>query len=176
MVRAPSLSGDCCPCRHIGTDRPETNSRNVLTTPHCNPSDAGAHDLLSTVYHTLISATLLTWSPKHALAPQTLVAFIQSVLEHLPSPSSVKSSNAVVFGEILVDVIWSIDVDVDDIYQDAKLVVTNAEQGKAPQVAEGQDPAAVLSRAAQAKQNAESDKEKLAGMVKQLVVSGYNNQ
>ncbi len=127
--------------------------------------------MLSTAYHTLITSTLQTWSPTKALSPQSLTDFIQSVLERLPSPSSAKSSNAVVFGELLVDLIWSIDVDIDEVYQDAKLALANAEQGKTAVVAEGSDPAEVLAKVAQAKKNAEVDKETLGNFVRQLVVS-----
>ena len=69
-----------------------------------------------------------------------------------------------------MDVIWSIDVYIDEIYQDAKLVVANAEQGKMPAVAEGQNPADVIARAAQVKQDAETDKKMLTGVVKQFAV------
>ena len=147
------------------------DSRELLAAPHSNPADPAANDLLTTAYHTIISSTLLTWSPPVSLSAETIVAFVQSVLGSLPSPSSAKSSNAVAFGELLVDLIWSIDVDVDELYQDAKLVVINTEQGKAPAVADGEDSAAAVARATKVKQDAERDKETLAGLVKQLVVS-----
>ncbi|THH02395.1 hypothetical protein EW026_g445 [Hermanssonia centrifuga] len=150
----------------------ESECRDILNAPHCNPSDPNSNDVLSTAYHTLITSTLQTWSPTKALSPQSLTDFIQSVLERLPSPSSAKSSNAVVFGELLVDLIWSIDVDIDEVYQDAKLALANAEQGKTPVVAEGSDPAEVLAKVAQAKKNAEVDKETLGNFVRQLVSLG----
>lgn len=146
-------------------------SRDLLAAPHLNPSDPAAHDVLSTVYHTIITATLETWAPPKSLSAQAVVNFVQSVLEGLPSPSSAKSPHAIVFGEILVDLIWAIDSELDDIHQDAKLALANAEQGNAPPVAEGDDATAVLARVAKAKQSAESDKQTLAETVKLLVVS-----
>lgn len=92
------------------------------------------------------------------------------MLESLPSPSSTRSPHAVVFGDLLVDLLWAIDAELDDIHQDTKLALANAEQGNAPAVAEGTDATAVLARVAQAKENAESDKETLADIVKLLVV------
>ncbi|EKM59356.1 uncharacterized protein PHACADRAFT_191704 [Phanerochaete carnosa HHB-10118-sp] len=150
----------------------QAECRDLLTAPHSNPSDPAASDVLSTAYHTLITATLKTWSPSKALTPQALISFLQSLLESLPSPSSTKSPHAIAFGDILVDILWAIDVELDDIHQDTKMALANAEQGNAPVVAEGVDVTAVLARVAQAKQNAESDKEILAGAVKLLVASG----
>ncbi|GJE84409.1 THO complex subunit 2 [Phanerochaete sordida] len=150
----------------------EAECRDLLTAPHSNPSDPEASDVLSTAYHTLISATLKTWSLSKSLPPQALIGFVQSVLESLPSPSSTRSPHAVAFGDILVDILWAIDVELDDIHQDTKLAFANAEQGNAPAATEGADATAVLARVAQAKQDAESDKEILAGTVKLLVASG----
>lgn len=144
-------------------------SRDLLATSHSNPSDPTANEVLSTVYHTLITATLQTWSPPKNLGPQALVDFIQAVLESLPSPSSSKSPNAAAFGELVVDLIWTIDAELDDIQQDSKMSLANAEQGKTT-VAEGVDIAVVLARIAQTKQKAEADKEALAGLLKVLVV------
>jgi THO complex subunit 2 len=56
---------------------------------------------------------------------------VQSVLDALPSsssPSSTNSSNAAIFGEIVVDLVWSIDAELDEILVDAK-VAANAEEG-----------------------------------------------
>ena len=101
---------------------------------------------------------------------QALVDFIQSLLGSLPSSSSVKSSSAVAFGELLVDLLWSIDIELDDIHSDAKLALVNAEQGNVPSVTTGTDVTTVMARVAKAKQSAESDKGTLAGLVKTLVV------
>ena len=125
------------------------------------------------MYNTLVTASLQTWSPAKHLSPQALVKFIQSLLDSLPSPSSTKSSHAVLFGELLVDLIWSIDAELDDVHQDAKIAIVNAEQGNGPIVAEGVDTTAVLAQVANAKQIAELDKETLAETVNLLVVSNF---
>ena len=78
------------------------------------------------------------------------------------------------FGELLVDLVWAIDAELDDVHQDAKVALANAEQGNGPIVAEGVDATVVLARVANAKQTTESDKEALAGTVNLLVVSNYS--
>lgn len=70
-----------------------------------------------------------------------------------------------------MDVIWSIDAELDDIHQDAKIALANAEQGNGPIVADGVDATAVLARVANAKQSAESDKQTLSVTVSLLAVS-----
>lgn len=59
------------------------------------------------------------------------MAFVQSVLDGLPSSSSTStaSSNAAIFGEIVVDMIWSIDVELEEIISDAKGILVNGEHG-----------------------------------------------
>ena len=109
-----------------------TQSRNVLITPHCNPSDPNCADVLTTAYHTLLCSTLSTWSFKDTLSADTFLAFVQSVLDGLPSSSSAsasKSSNAALFGEMIVDMVWSIDAELEEIQADAKVAIANMEQG-----------------------------------------------
>lgn len=99
-------------------------SRNTLIAPHCNPSDPECVDVLTTAYHTILSSSLKTWSPKESITADDFLVFLQSVLEGLPSSSSSNSTtneaNASVFGDIVVDVIWSIDAELDEILSDAK--------------------------------------------------------
>lgn len=97
-------------------------SRNIFIAPHCNLSDPKSIDVLTTACHTLLSSTLKTWSLKESVTTDEFVAFLQSVLEGLPSSSSSNSSaNAALFGDILVDVIWSIDAELDEVLFDAKV-------------------------------------------------------
>lgn len=105
------------------------------------------------------------------LPTQTLVDFIESLLGSLPSSSSVKSSDAVVFGELLVDLLWTIDIELDDVHSDAKAALASAENGDVSTSAEENDAAAVLARVAKAKQSAEADKTTLANLLRSLVVS-----
>ncbi len=107
-----------------------THSRNILISPHCNPSDPNCADVLTTAYHTLLCCALSTWSPKDTLTADTFLAFVQSVLDGLPSSSSTLASNscnAALFGEIVVDMVWSIDAELDEILADTK-AIANVEQ------------------------------------------------
>ena len=107
-----------------------THSRNILISPHCNPSDPNCADVLTTAYHTLLCCALSTWSPKDTLTADTFLAFVQSVLDGLPSSSSASASNscnAALFGEIVVDMVWSIDAELDEILADTK-AIANVEQ------------------------------------------------
>ncbi|KAI0693806.1 transcription factor/nuclear export subunit protein 2-domain-containing protein [Cytidiella melzeri] len=149
----------------------ETECRNMLATPHSNPTDTASNDLLSTVYHTFITSTLLSWQPENTFSPTTLAGFIQSLLGSLPSPSSVKSSSVIAFGELLVDILWTVDVELDDVYADANATLANADRGDAVMV-DGVDSLTAVARAAKMKQNAEADKRTLAGFVRELVTSG----
>lgn len=104
-------------------------SRNILIAPHCNPSDPNCIDVLNTAYNTLLSSTLKTWSPTHTLSPVAFVAFVQSVLEGLPSSSSASSSSLHItaFGEILADLIWSVDAELEEIVAEAKIALANSD-------------------------------------------------
>ncbi|OBZ76414.1 THO complex subunit 2 [Grifola frondosa] len=144
----------------------KSECRNIVLAPHSNPSDPGCNDVLTTVYHALIGSTLLTWSPKKPLSVDAFVAFVQSVLDHLPSSSiaSDKSANVISFGEILVDAVWSIDSELEEILADAKNAASSAEQGAMP--------AATVAQIVKAKKNAEADKETLVLVVKRLLSIG----
>lgn len=75
------------------------------------------------------------------------------------------------FAELLVDLLWAIDIELDDVHADAKLALANAEQGNVPTVTDGADAAAILARVAKVKQSAETDKSTLADLSRSLVVS-----
>ncbi|KAJ7283481.1 transcription factor/nuclear export subunit protein 2-domain-containing protein [Mycena rebaudengoi] len=144
----------------------ESGCRTFVTSSHCNPSDPKSLDLLTTSYHTLILSILSTWSPKHTISATAFISFIQSVLNGLPSSSSkppIPSPMVALFGEHLVDMIWAIDAELDEILVDAKTTITNC--GDSPAA----NSAAALSKARKAKQNAENDKEIITNVVKQLV-------
>lgn len=134
-------------------------------------------DVLTTAYHTLLCSTLNSWSPKDTLTADSFVAFVQSVLDGLPSSSSTStaSSNAAIFGEIIVDMVWSIDVELEEIQSDAKAALMNAEHG-AESGKKFRYPQKIVSSqlisniAIKSKQNAEHDKEILAYVVKKLLV------
>ena len=141
-------------------------SRNLVAGPHLNPHDPDCNVTLVTVYHALLSASLATWSPKMPLSVDSLIAFIRSVVDYLPS-SSDKSPNVAAFGEILVDILWTIDSELDEILGDAKNVAGATEQS-------GSSPATV-SQAVKAKENAEADKGTMVVLVQRLLVRGITS-
>ncbi|KAI0722891.1 transcription factor/nuclear export subunit protein 2-domain-containing protein [Earliella scabrosa] len=138
----------------------------LVSGPHSNPYDPECNTALTTVYHALLSSTLLSWQTKTPLSVDSLIAFIRSVVDRLPSSSTgpEKSLNAVAFGEILVDVLWSIDSELEDILADAKNAASVAEQGALT--------AATVAQALKAKEHAEADKSTLVVTVRRLLAIG----
>ncbi|KAF9224309.1 hypothetical protein BS17DRAFT_779623 [Gyrodon lividus] len=148
--------------------RGETECRNFLISAHSNPADPNSAGTLTTAYNTLLFSTLKTWSPSVLLTPQGFVAFVHSVLASLPSSSaqSGRPPSNTWFGELLVDIVWSLDAKLDELVADAKAVVAASEQ-----VANNQKPKDLL-KAAQIKQTTEQDKELLTDIVKRLLFAG----
>lgn len=139
-------------------------SRNFLLPAHQNPTDPTSIETLTTAYHTLLFSALRTWASSSLLTPQSFVDFVQSVLVSLPS-SSVQSRpirSDTFFGELLVDIVWSLDAQLDELVTDAKAIIAAAEQ-----TTEASD----LRKATGIKQTAEKDKEFLVEVVKRLLVS-----
>ncbi|KAI0750889.1 transcription factor/nuclear export subunit protein 2-domain-containing protein [Daedaleopsis nitida] len=138
----------------------------LVSDPHANPYDPECNVALTTVYHALISSTLCSRTGKNALSVDSLIAFIRSVVDRLPSSSngSEKSPNAVAFGEILIDILWSIDCELEDILADAKNTGTLTDQGALT--------AATVAQAVKAKENAELDKGSMVAIVRRLLATG----
>ena len=86
------------------------------------------------------------------------------MLDHLPSSSAGtdKSPNVAAFGEILVDIVWAIDSELEEILTDAKNAASTADQGELS--------AATVAHAVKAKDNAEADKGTLVALVRGLLV------
>ncbi|TDL29757.1 hypothetical protein BD410DRAFT_710827 [Rickenella mellea] len=148
--------------------------RHLVTSPHCNPTDANCVDVLTATYETLIHATLISWSPSTILTTTDLVAFLQTVLLGLPSSSASpkKSSYVLVFGELLVDLTWAIDSELDEILADAKIHSDQdrASPGLKDEVKKSDQSESAL-KAVKARQNAEQDKEVLAEIVRKLLIA-----
>ena len=150
-------------------------SRSIVVPPHCHPEDTESLDVLSTVYETLLQSTLLSWDSKHPLPVSNFVTFISDVLSNLPSSSSSPETQInpyiTVFGEIIVDLIWSLDSELDEILVDAKQVIGAADgsSGTATK-AEADDKSESVLKAAKAKEMAETDKGRLANLIKMLLV------
>ena len=148
-------------------------SRKYLTQLHSAPADANAVDALATAYHTLLSATLSLWPPKHPLTPTAFVSFVKSMLLSLPSSSQdAPSPAATALGELLVDTMWSIDSQLDDVIADSKATIAaQAEKEKETEQVNGRadESCAVLSRDAATK-----DKATLLEVVKLFLVRPFS--
>lgn len=124
-------------------------------------------DVLSTAYETLLHAVLRTWSAAPLLTTEKLAFFIKSLLDGLPSSSSTeegrKPQHAVLFGELLVDIVWSVDSELDEIIADARSLTGG--------MMETDEQTVSVVRAMASKELAESDKNVLADLVKKLLVS-----
>lgn len=148
-------------------------SRNILIAPHCNPANSSCLDVLTTAYHTLIYATLVTWSPPHPITPAGFADFVQSVLVSLPSSSTTTAkspTHATIFGDHLVDMIWSVDTELDELLSEARAASTvSPDQSKLP----AKDFATNITKAKKAQQNAETDKQRIQAIVKKLLVRPF---
>jgi THO complex subunit 2 len=133
----------------------------MLTRLHCGPSDAARIEDITSIYQTLLNSTLSTWSPSVELNSDTFVSFVQTVLSTLPSSSSSsgKPADISLLGDVLVDMVWSVDIELDEIIAEAKA----AESKDAEINVDATQPP--LS-----KKNAEADKDSLADVVKRLLV------
>ncbi|TFK73010.1 hypothetical protein BDN72DRAFT_791474, partial [Pluteus cervinus] len=152
----------------------EAECRNMLVPPHCNLSDSSCVDVLVTAYHTLLSSTFKTWGFPLPFTAREFVDFVKSVLSRLPSSSSSPSSwmssrDVSVFGEHLVDMIWALDVELEEIIAEAKLAIGD-EQAKNNSATTR--PVEPFKRT---KQNAEADKETLQVVARQLLECGVLN-
>lgn len=153
--------------RCIGYNHP--HSRKLLIEPHCDPTDPRCLDVLMTVYHTLLCATLSTWNLPHSLTPVAFVEFLNSVLSSLPSTSNPSQvhSNTAIFGDYLVDVIWSVDTELDELLGEARLAVTaSSSQTHLSQ----KELSHLTSKVKKAQQLAEIDKQRIPVIVKKLLV------
>ncbi|KAI9512728.1 transcription factor/nuclear export subunit protein 2-domain-containing protein [Russula earlei] len=109
----------------------EADCRKYLIQLHSTPADSNAADALVTVYHTLLSATLSLWRPKHPLPLAAFTAFVKNLFHSLPSSSQdAPSPAATALGELLIDTLWSMDALLDEIITDLKTnIATQSERG-----------------------------------------------
>ena len=128
------------------------HSRQFLLKLHSASPNAQGSDELHTAYNTLLTVTLLSWSKHKHFTPATFVTFIQSVLSSLPSTSSStpEPSSLTWLGSSLVDMIWSIDIELDELVAESK-------SGESTSGNEHQ-------------KNGETDKQVVADLVKRLLV------
>jgi len=122
-----------------------------------------------TAYSYLMCAALTSWAYPHPLTPVAFAEFVQSILTNLPSSSAGPSaaSPAATFGSILIDIMWSIDLQLDEFASEAKAAV-GATADETMQG--GKDTAGLMAKAKKAQQNAEGDKQRLQLILKKLLV------
>ena len=101
---------------------PLLTSRQLFLKLHSTCPNGQGSDDLYTAYNTLLTAALSTWSSHKRLTPATFVAFVQSVLSGLPSTSSSapEFSSLTWLGGSLVDMLWSIDIELDELVAESK--------------------------------------------------------
>lgn len=107
--------------------------------------------------NTLIRAMLP--SSRNRLTPAELAPFVQSLLQGTPSSSSAQVSPQPTFVDILLDVIWTLDADIEERSVDAG-ALSKAEDDKAK-----------VAAAHTAKASADSDKASIAEFLRHLLVS-----
>lgn len=144
-------------------------SVNVVAGPHSSPADPHSNDTLTTVYHALLVSALTSWPIQPALTVDAFVKFVRLMFERLPSSSSTASSspNAVPFSQLLVDVVWSVDAELEDIISDAKSALAEEQKGADSSKSFDRD---AVAKGLHTKQSAEEDKETLVGVVRRLLV------
>jgi len=144
-------------------------SRKYLVQLHSTPADSNAVDALVATYHTLLSSTLSLCPPKHPLTPAAFAAFVKGMLLGLPSSHDAPSPAANALGELLIDAMWSIDSQLDDVITDSSKAAISAQSEKENEKEQVdsrvEDSGAVLSRDAATK-----DRVTLLEVVKLLLV------
>ncbi|KAI0312477.1 transcription factor/nuclear export subunit protein 2-domain-containing protein [Amylostereum chailletii] len=138
----------------------QQDCRKFLTSLHSNPVDPKASNALATAHHALLSATLTTWPSGSRLGINAFVVFMQSLLHAFPSSShdaSPPASNAHALSEYLVDALWALDAQLEEVLGDTKS-------------SSGQDGAS--SSLAKSRDNTEADKAMLVELVRQLLRVG----
>ena len=96
--------------------------------------------------------------------------FVTSVLSSLPSTSSSLPSNAAIFGDHLVDMIWSVDTELDEFLSEARLAATSSAEETNLST---RDMSLLTSKARKVQQNVENDKQRIPVLVKRLLVRDF---
>ncbi|KAG8883184.1 THO complex subunit 2 [Tulasnella sp. 332] len=91
-------------------------------------SDQASQDVLTDSFYVLLSSAMPSLSPSATLPSTTLASFTQSLIQAAPSTSSseaalYENTSVSLVGDVLVDVIWTIDVELDDLAQDTNISV-----------------------------------------------------
>ena len=143
----------------------------MLVAAHIQQT-ASSMDTLATAYQALVHSALQRFSTSFAiqLDADTLVTFVKSVSDALPSTSTAGSERPhelMRFGELLVDLIWAIDSELDEVITDVKGFIANDKKAQE----EGVQRSGEKVQAAESGQKiAETDKGTLALVIRKLVV------
>lgn len=70
-----------------------------------------------------------------------------------------------------MDIVWSVDAELDDLLLDAKVAATNAESASADATVESKDLSVSVAQVLKTRQNANSDKGTLATLLRRLLVN-----
>ena len=114
-----------------------------------------SQDTLLTAYNTLLYGMFTTWARGRVLAIDEFVALVQAVVNELPSSSAQPVASTI--GDQLVDMLWSVDAELQETLADA----TKAASEKADEAT------------AKALANAEKDRDTMVSLVKKLLVRGH---
>ena len=87
---------------------------------------ARSADAFTTVFYAIFSSTLELYRQK-LLSPEQVVTFVSGVVAHLPSSSSGQPSSAFL-SEYLIDALWSVDVELEDILVEERKIANSGEQ------------------------------------------------
>ncbi|KAL1714796.1 transcription factor/nuclear export subunit protein 2-domain-containing protein [Schizophyllum commune] len=129
----------------------DAKCRALLVSAHTAPADTKTQDTLLTAYNTLLYGMFTTWARGRVLAIDEFVALVQAVVNELPSSSAQPVASTI--GDQLVDMLWSVDAELQETLADA----TKAASEKADEAT------------AKALANAEKDKDTMVSLVKKLL-------
>ncbi|KAL1743555.1 transcription factor/nuclear export subunit protein 2-domain-containing protein [Schizophyllum fasciatum] len=129
----------------------EAKCRALLIAAHTAPAGMKAADTLLTAYNTLLYGMFATWARGRVLAIDEFVALVQAVVSGLPSSSAQPVSSTI--GDQLVDMIWSVDAELQETLADA----TKAASEKSGEAA------------SRALKNVEKDRETMVSLIKKLL-------
>ncbi|TRM68443.1 transcription factor/nuclear export subunit protein 2-domain-containing protein [Schizophyllum amplum] len=129
-------------CLARWNDGGEAQCRALLLAAHAAPAGIKATDTLLTAYNTLLYGLFTTWARARVLAIDEFVALMQAVMAALPSSSAQPTSSAV--GAQLVDMIWSLDAELEETLADATKAAQAGDASAVDRVAKDRDTLVLL--------------------------------
>ncbi|KIY72984.1 hypothetical protein CYLTODRAFT_343075 [Cylindrobasidium torrendii FP15055 ss-10] len=141
----------------------EQECRAFVSPHHLKLTDSVSSATVFSVYQALLYATVATWTGKAKLTGSAFTNFVKSAVDGMPStstasPPAVDPMRAT-FGEHLVDIIWALDIDLDEVAAEAK-------------AASGNSNPEVVKRGTLKAGIVEADRVTLADITRALLVAG----